>query len=212
MNPNPLKCEVMFVTPPKRPIIFPTSMLHENNLPIVQKCKLLGVFINSSLNWDDHVSHIITKSNRCMFILYRARQFGFNEETMITLYSWFIRTSLEYAAPVWHPSLTQKQHSQIERVQKRCFRIILGRNYIDYENALSCLNTVSLYERREELTLRFGKSLAKSDKHELLPQRLLEFHSRDTRRGKQLFQFIRCRTARYQNSNMPYIVRKLNAT
>ena len=101
MTPNPLKCEVIFVCPPKRPIIFPQLMFNDVHLPIVTQCKLLGVPINSELNWNDHVSNMISKANKSMFILYRARQFGFNAEIMFTLYTWFLRTSLEYAAPVW---------------------------------------------------------------------------------------------------------------
>ena len=131
---------------------------------------------------------------------------------MFTLYSWFIRTSLEYAAPVWHPGLTQTQHYQLERIQKRCFRIILGNLYDCYDNALRVLNTQTLQARRDELTIRFGKSLLKSPSHRhFLPQSLFEIHGRDTRHGRQLLKSTRCRTVRYSNSSIPFIVTKLNS-
>ena len=105
-----------------------------------------------------------------MFILYRAKQFNFKRETLFTLYTWFVRTSLEYAAPVWHSGLTIEQHDRLERVQKRCFRVILGHSYVRYENALALLKTTTLYTRREQLSLKLGRNILKSDRHRnLLP-------------------------------------------
>ena len=72
------------------------------------ECKLLGIYINDQLNWDTHVAHLLAKANKCMFIIIQAKQFQFSPQTIVTLYQWFIRTSLEYAAPVWHPGLTQR--------------------------------------------------------------------------------------------------------
>ena len=147
---------------------------------------------------------------RTIFILYRAKKFGFTSSTMITLYNWYIRTGLEYAVPVWHPGLTEAQHQRIERVQKRCFRIILGAQYNSYEVALETLRASSLRDRRENLTLRFGRSLLRSEQHRaMLPPTLGEVHGRRTRNRNNL-PIVRCRTERYRNSTIPYIVRKLN--
>ncbi|XP_042875153.1 uncharacterized protein LOC122255263 [Penaeus japonicus] len=211
MTPNPMKCEVLHVCPSKRPIMFPELILDNSPLPIVNHCKLLGIHINSQLNWDDHIDYIISKASRNLFILYRAKQFNLNQTVIFTLYSWFIRTILEYAAPVWHPGLTQAHHTRLERIQKRCLRIILSPNYTDYSDALNQLGCETLYLRREELTLRFGKSLLKSNEfRHLLPQYLHEIHGRETRRGRQLLQPVRCRTQRYKNSTIPYIVGQIN--
>ena len=191
MSPNPLKCEVMYVCPPKRPLLYPQLTLNNVMLPVVSQCKLLGVIINNNLNWNDQVKHMFSKANRCFFILYRARQFGFSTTTLFTLYTWYIRTSLEYAAPVWHPGLTQAQHHSLERMQKRSFRIILGQQYQTYDTALSILNTKTLFERRKELTLKFGNSLMKSNKHRtLLPPLLQDISGRNTRGGGDLLTVV----------------------
>ena len=91
---NPLKCEILIVCPVKRPIVFPNFDINGVHLPLVSEVKLLGVKINSSLNWNSHIDHILKKARKCFFILYRARQFRFSPVTMFTLYTWFIRTSL----------------------------------------------------------------------------------------------------------------------
>ena len=212
MSTNPLKCEVLIVSPPKRPIVYPQLVLNQCSLPLVNECKLLGVYINLSLNWDDHVSYLISKVNKCMFILYRAKQFSFNRDTLFTLYTWFIRASLEYAAPVWHSGLTTEQRNALERIQKRCFRIILGDSYINYDNSLALLNTTTLNARREQLTLKFGINILKSNKHrDLLPPYLHDIHGRNTRKGKHLLQSVKCKTKRYYKSTIPHLTRALNA-
>ena len=217
MSTNPLKCEVLMISPrdrrSRRPLVYPDLRLNNLSLPFVVQCKLLGVYLNSFLTWNTHLDYIAGKVNKCIFILYRTRQFNFSQETMYTLYTWFIRSSLEYAAPVWHPGLTSEQHARLEGIQKRCFRIILGNNYIDYQTALTTLKTTTLFSRREQLLVKFGHNILKSERHRhLLPPYLYDLHGRNTRRGRQLLQPVRCRTARYQKSSVPYLVKLLNST
>ena len=134
-----------------------------------------------------------------MFIIIQAKKFGFSQKTMITLYQWFIRTSMEYAAPVWHPGLTQRQHDQLERVQMRVLRIILWPNYPGYAAALAQLGLTSLRERREQLTLRLGLSMLRSPRHRgQLPPTVGQIHGRNTRHRHRL-QPVRCRTERRKN-------------
>ena len=216
MSTNPLKCENLMIFPrdkrSRRPIVYPDLRLNNLSLPFVNECKLLGVHLNTFLTWDTHIDFIVNKVNKCIFILYRARQFSFSTETMFTLYTWYIRTSLEYAASVWHPGLKEQQHARLESIQKRCFKIILGNNYINYETALTTLNTTTLFNRRENLLLKFGRNILRSEKHRhLLPPFLYDLHGRNTRGGTQLLQPVRCRTTRYQKSTVPYLVRLLNS-
>ena len=141
--------------------------------------------------------------------MYRARQFGFSLSSSLTLYQWYIRTGLEYAAPVWHPGLTVQQKMKLERIQKRCYRIMLGDAYISYENALNTLHTTSLFDRRELVTLRFGKTLLRSPAlRRLLPPTGEEVHQHRTRH-RQRFRPIRG-TTRYRKSTIPYVVDLLN--
>ena len=145
-----------------------------------------------------------------IFILYRARQFGFSIATMLTLYQWYIRTGLECAAPVWHAGLTEQQKTCLERVQKRCFRIILGDDYGSYGDALARLQSQTLFDRREALIIRFGKTLLKPAHRHMLPPTNWEVHQRTTR-GAQRLRTVLTRTERYRKSAIPYIVEKLNS-
>ena len=133
---------------------------------------------------------------------------------MFTLYTWFIRTSLEYATPVWHPGISTKHSLTLERIQKRCFRVILGNQYTDYDSAMTRFNTTTLEKRRIKLCYKFAKSVLKSPRHRhLFPPSFRDVHEHDTRgsRGGRLMPAIKCNRARYYNSSVPYLVRMLNS-
>ena len=211
MEANPIKCEAMYSMPTKRPLTLPDLQLNGTPLPVVQECKILGVHLNSELNWNTHIKNIIKKANKCIFILIKAKKFRFSLATLVTLYSWYVRTALEYAAPVWHPGLTEQQHAQLERVQKRCVRIIVGRDYTTYEQALQRLQLTTLRDRRDLLTLRLARSMLRSADHrDLLPPAMNQVHRYNTR-GNHRLQHVPCTRARHANSFVPYAVRLLNA-
>ena len=211
MRNNPLKSEVMHYCPPKRPIVLPDLHLGDVSLPVVQQCKLLGVHLTTEMNWNLHVAEIIKKANKSIYMIRRAKQFQFSLHSLATLFQWYVRTILEYAAPVWHPGLTEMQHRQLELIQRRCVRIMLGQKYQGYEAALERLHLSPLRDRREMLTLRLGKSILRSPEHRsLLPPTMAQVHGRATRHGNRLRVPART-TARYQNTFVPYVVKKLNA-
>ena len=75
--------------------------------------KLLGVHINQSLKWDDHVSAIMcNKAATRIYFLKQLKRSSVNPDDLYHFY----RPILEYACPVWHTSLTV-EHSN--RIQKR---------------------------------------------------------------------------------------------
>ena len=86
-----------------------------------------------------------------LFMLFRARSFGATQEQLVQLYCQRIRPVLEYACPVWHPALTAAQRTDLERVQKRVCRIILGGYYNSYSTTLATFGLPSL-EKKERPT------------------------------------------------------------
>ena len=75
-----------------------------------------------------------------------------------------VRSVVENFAVVWHPGLTKINTITIERVQKAAFSVTLGKDYINYENALQVLGMKKLSLRREQLCLKFEKKSLKSKK------------------------------------------------
>ncbi|XP_035696826.1 NPC1-like intracellular cholesterol transporter 1 [Branchiostoma floridae] len=102
---------------------------------------------------DVRIDNMITAANQKLFLLRRLKRCGVSTEDLTTVYTAYVRPSVEYAMPVWYNSVTAAQSEKLERVQKRVCRIILGMQYTDYMSALSTLNISSLAERRERLDL-----------------------------------------------------------
>ena len=116
---------------------FTTRLSLDNvNLEVVNNAKLLGTHITSDLRWDLNTKNLVKKANARMQLLRKLSTFGASIEDLKHIYILFIRSTLELSSSVWHKSLTEENENDLERVQKSAFRIILGNDYISYENAL----------------------------------------------------------------------------
>ena len=85
---------------------------------------------------------------------------------LLDVYDKQIRWMLEFSTLVWTSGLTQAEGTQIERVQKAAFSIILDEKYKSYAKALTYLNRVTLSTRRSKLNLNFSKKCLKSDTYQ----------------------------------------------
>ena len=99
-------------------------------------------------------------------MLRRLKPVGASAHELLDIYDKQIRCMVEFAAPVWTSGLTHAEISQIERVQKAAFAIILGKKYTSYNKALTFFNRTTLETRREDMNLKFGKKCLKSEKYQ----------------------------------------------
>ena len=168
----------------------------------VSHLKLLGISLQDDLKWNLHVDEIVSKASRRLYTLCILRNSRTPVEDMITVYTCCIRPVLEYACPVWHTSLTESLIYKIEFVQKRALRIILGKKYTSYSEALDLCKLPSLQCRREVLLQSFGMKIIKSNKHrELLPPTKVSTSCRQLRYMSGL-RIIKCNTERYHRSTI----------
>ena len=88
---------------------------------------------------------------------------------------------------------------------KRACRIIMGRQYTTYVDALEVCNLDTLHARREQLSLNFFKSLMKSEHFSSwIPHSRGSVHQRNLRNSNKL-SIPRCNTTRCKNSPMVYM-------
>ena len=106
-------------------------------LAVVDKVKLLVLIIRDDLKWDGQVENMCTKANQKFFMLRKLKEAGVSSQELVITYKCYMRPVLEYAVPLWHPSLTQKQVDQVEKIQKRVCRHILGWEYTSYPDSLT---------------------------------------------------------------------------
>ena len=78
--------------------------------------------------------------------------------------TFFFSHPLEQSCVVWHSSLTEENKEDLERVQKAAVRLIFGKHYENYGDALDKLNLQTLEERREALSLKFAENCLKNPK------------------------------------------------
>ena len=95
--------------------------------------KLVGVVLSENLQWHKNTSYICQKARQKIWILRRMVKLDLDPHTMFDVYTKEVRSVLELAVPVWHPGLTKLQSSDIERIQRISFKIILKGEYINYK-------------------------------------------------------------------------------
>ena len=99
------------------------------------------------------------------------------------------------------------ERNDLERVQKVALRIILGQNYLNYENALYLTNLETLKARRTQLSRRFALKCTKNDLlSDMFP---LSEHNVNTRHPEK-YLVTKARTNRLATSAIPTMQRQLN--
>ena len=180
---------------------FTTRVKLDNvNLDVVNDTKLLGTHITNDLKWDLNTYHLVKRGNARMQLLRKVSTFGASVEDMKHIYTIFVRSILETSSSVWHKSLTIENEVDLERIQKSAFRIILGNNYISYENALYVLGMQTLKERRETLFTKFTlKSLQVNQMKNILREDT-KIHHMNTRLETNQFKIDHTNTERLRKS------------
>ena len=82
---------------------------------------------------------------------------GSSVDDMVHLWKVYCRSVLEQSCVVWHSTLSQQNIEDLERTQNTFCKLVLQQKYNTYEQALIQLNIIKLSDRRNFLTLQFGK-------------------------------------------------------
>lgn len=126
---------------------FHTYQVSNNILSPSEFVRDLGLYIDSKLNWDKHISTIVKKCKQlCGWVcsVFYSRQ----QNIMLTLFQSLIRTRLEFCCEIWNPYLL-KDIRRIEQVQRSFTARIAGMRELNYWGRLVKLKIRSLQRRRE---------------------------------------------------------------
>jgi hypothetical protein len=180
-------------------------ILDNDQIERVETFKLLGVIFSSDLSWGPHVSYLLGKVSKRYYLIFQLARLGVAQHDITLIYCAIIRSILEYACAVWHSGLTTTQSNDIERVQKRCLRIIYPD--LSYRDALFISGLDRLCVRRENIVRDMFKDIQQPDHvlHNILPaKRNPKFNSRHS----YSYSLPVARTQRYSNSFLAYCIRK----
>ena len=100
--------------------------LSNTALENVTETKLVGVWISSNLSWEKNTTELCKKAYGRVSMITKLMYVGVQTEDLLSIYTTFIRSVLEYCCTVWHSSLTHEQRDDIEQVQRVCLKVILG--------------------------------------------------------------------------------------
>ena len=155
-----------------------------------------------------HVSYILKIAYSRLWAISRLKAANVSNEDILHFFNVKIRSVLEYAAPVFTPMLTVENENDIERIQKIALKVILNDSYSTYETACLSMTTVTLSERRRQLSLTFALKCLRSKNHgHFFTQRKSTFYQL---RKIKAFEEPLCHTERYKSSPIPYLTSLLN--
>ena len=178
MTINEAKCHNITFNFSQKNISPQNLKLNDKTINSETRIKLLGAIITNDLKWTENTKEICSKVNRKLYIISKLKKYGLQVKELITVWVSVLHPISEYAAPLWHSGLTEKDTSKLEMLQKKVLTIILGTLCIDnrkyykvenkpynYEETLQLMGLTSLQCRRELLTSKFALGAVISKNH-----------------------------------------------
>ena len=169
----------------------------------VSVIKLLGVWLQEDLGWQENTKQICKKAFSRISLLTKLKYVGIETDDLINIYKLFIRCIPEYCSTVFHTSLSDELSSKIEVIQATSLKIILSENYVSYNAALEMCGLERLSTRREKRMLSFSlKCINNEFTQSMFPA--------NEGKKKETFHVNFARTEQYKCSTIPQCQRTLN--
>jgi len=113
---------------PKPQILLHGEILSYGSDKQHKSLRLLGVLLDSRLTFKYHLSHISQKAGLRLHQLSRVCNsiYGLDQADLVSMYTSYVRSVLEYAAPVWYPCMSASNIMKLQRLQNCGLRIALG--------------------------------------------------------------------------------------
>ena len=127
---NPAKFQMMFLGhDTKQPINIEIDGI---NIQSADCVKLLGVFIDKKLSFNEHISNLCKSGNNKINALLRIRQYIDNDKAR-ALCNAYIMSLFNYCSLIWM-FCNKKCNDKIDRTHKRAFRTVYNRTDLSLEN------------------------------------------------------------------------------
>lgn len=144
LNSQKTQC-IMFTKKPthRQPI---NISLYGNPITITKTAKFLGVTFQQNMTWTTHISNITTEARKRLNHLkaLTGKKNGASPETIIKVYTSYIRSIFEYAMPSWI-TVSDYQLQQLQIIQNKAIKLAYRLpNYINtnYIHKISGLSTI----------------------------------------------------------------------
>ena len=131
---NHIKTKCMLIHSPRSQTPTLDINLHGHVIEQVRKFKFLGVVVNDTLTWDDHINHIVSKTSRNISLLGRITWFLPSSLLVLYLKS-YVLPLLDYCDTVWN-GCTQKNSDRLQLLFNYGCRIALRKKHSHSASAM----------------------------------------------------------------------------
>src|ERR1700755_1042607 len=129
MTASPNKSSITLITTDKQiSNTHPQVLLNNIPIPFNKTPKILGLTLDPYLNFSKHIQNTTSAANRKLNILKTVANTDIHDnlQTSIAIYKQFIRPTINYASPVWHPLLSDENLTTLQITQNKALRTITG--------------------------------------------------------------------------------------
>lgn len=165
--------------------------INNNGISRVKKVKYLGLTISNNLKWTPHINNIVKKVNHIIKCLLRIIPY-LSREKKLQLYSTLILPNILYASEVWGNSLTDEDKKKIKK---------LVSFYSKVSSIKKDILKKKLNEQYESRFIAYIDKVTNNKNHPLHYDLMMQQNS--TRKTRNIWKEIYCRTTTYQNSFLP---------
>ena len=165
-----------------------------NNIPLIyeKSVKFLGVILDSSLTFNEHIKNLKIKVTKSLNILkiVSGHSWGADETSLLKLYNCLCKSKLNYASQIYS-SASKTSLKMLDVVHNQALRICTGTFRTSPIESLQVIaNEKPLEYTREELSLRFlfkTKSLPNSESYKIIQNTRLHDIYRNKPRASRPF-------------------------
>ncbi len=129
----------------------------EMKLNVYHFFKLLGIMINDTITWNNHIDYICAKASCRIYFFILLKRAGKLPSDLVSIFFSLIRLILEYACKVWHSGLTREQSRTKEHLQVKVLNLDFPQ--LEYHDALNEAGLEALEQRRETKCRQIFKNI-----------------------------------------------------
>ena len=122
LKANPSKFQYIVFNKSSNPNDVSVLNVKDNTIQAEQCVKLLGVTIDSKLNFSDHISELCVKAGRKMNVIARLSTI-LNSESKMLLFNSFILAHFNFCPVIWH-FCKRSDKMKVEKIQYRALKYI----------------------------------------------------------------------------------------
>jgi hypothetical protein len=121
---NVTKTKELVVDPRRNAVPVTPVTIQGEAVEIVDSFKYLGLTLDSTLSFKDHVRATQGKCQQRMYVLRRLRSFDLDPKLLLNLYRSIIEPLLTYCGTIYFPSLSATEKNKILKIANTASKII----------------------------------------------------------------------------------------